>query len=254
MKRECYVTEKPEGVNSTVLKLSEDMKLHRVDSGDSFLEVYFTLSTITDSFKISFQKHVRWAGIIERFFWPIRIQNCHNVEKWHFLRITWTVLLGFNSELFMIRLTMPIAVMLVSIWPHADDALLWTMYNIWRIEMELKSHLMYGAMWPAQEQLLPLNRRELLKVRYILMTVMKMLLEAHNNELPVINYTSLVTRRKRSHCLNEKCKRCEFKVLFWVFISLKLKDYYSSTMLPTSALGFSCGSSPEYCARFLVYC
>lgn len=102
------------------------------------------------------------------------------------------LLQSFSSKLFQIRLMTPIAVKLVSSWPRATDVLLWIMYNIWCIiiGMELKSHLMYSALWPAQEQLLPLKRRELFKVRYILMTVMKMLLEAHNNELPVINYTS----------------------------------------------------------------
>lgn len=171
------------------------------------------------------------------------------------------VLQCFNSMLFLIRLMMPITMMQVSSWPHAVDALLWIMYNIWciiiRLNWNRKSHLIYGAVWPAQEQLLPLKRHELLKVRYILMTVMKMLLEVHSNELTVINYTSLETCRKHSHCLNEKCKRCEFKALFPVFISLKLKDYYSSIMLPISALRFSCGSlcsSHENRALFLVYC
>lgn len=58
------------------------------------------------------------------------------------------------------------------------------------------------------------------------MTVMKMLLEVHNNELTVINYTSAETCTKHSRGLNEKCKRRDFRTLFPGFISLKLKDYY----------------------------
>lgn len=151
--------------------------------------------------------------------------------------------------------------MLFNSWPHATHALLWIMYDIrWiikRLNWNRKSHLMYGAMWPEREQLPPLKRCELLKVRHILMTVMKMLLEVHNNELTVINYTSLETCRKHNHCLNEKCKRCEFKALFPVFISLKLNDYYSTKSLPTSALRATCASlcsSREDRALFLVYC